>query len=208
MDILTCFGKIAEETDWKITKVDDTLYRVEDAHSCPGIEPYSFEVSDNGNPVTLGAFADRVHSEYTDFDESHATYTRLNSDGYSKVDSSVPLERVYGYIFSMQGRLAEFCRLVFNKYKQLEKNAEFYKKSPTPAECGAHAIKSYLDDDCFPDCDIVDMMYKLSQRVSEYAADNNHAKINSLARTLFGGIFPEEVLKQFDEQDVKQNGES
>ncbi len=208
MDILTCFGKIAEETDWKITKVDDTLYRVEDAHSCPGVEPYSFEVSDNGNPVTLGAFADRVHSEYTDFDKSYATYTRLNSDGYSKVDSSVPLERVFGYIFSMQGRLTEFDRLVFNKYKQLEKNAEFYKKSPTPAERGAHAIKSYLDDDCLPDGDIVDMMYSLCQKVSEYVAANDNGKINSLARMLFGDVFPEEVLKQFDEQEAKPNGES
>lgn len=198
-DIISCFGKIAEDNGWKITKCDDCKYMVESIFDGICIEPYQFEVSDGGHPVTLAAFADRVCGEYEDFDISKETYSRLGSDGYCNFDSSYTLEDVCLSVKRVRNHLNAFQSALADKYAQIKLDIEFFNEPHTALERGLRALNGVLDDDALSEGEIVDMMYCLVRNVAGYAVSHNSSKTNHTARELFGATFSEEVLKCFDE---------
>lgn len=199
MDIISCFGDIAEENGWKITKHDDCLYTVTSTFERTCIDPFGFDVYDNGYPVTLGAFVDIVRGEYEDFDISKLTYSLLNSDGYYKDNCSYGLGTVYEDVRRAHSKLNDLCYALSDKYEQIKKNIEFYNEPHTAEELCSRSLEDVLDDESFSDGEIVDMMYSLVRDVVKYAVSHNSSKTNHIARELFGGTFSEEVLKCFDE---------
>lgn len=202
MDIISCFGEIAEENGWKIVKCNDFLYTVESTFRCTCIKPYRFKtVGSDLHAITLGAFVDMVCGQCEDFDISKETYSRLNSDGYYAADDYFDLESVHSDIVLVHRKLQDLYHSLIDRYEKIQKEEEFYRTAKSDEERGIHALESVLNDEFISDGEIVDMMYSLVRDVAKYAADHNSSKTNHTARELLGGTFSEEVLKHFDEPD-------
>lgn len=206
MEILEYFSDIAEQNGWHIVKFPNNVYRVESFFQL-GIEPYQFEVSNHGEPVTLSTFADRVNSQYEYFDMSKEVYSRLDSDGYYKVDSNFGLGHVYENIKTVYKKLNELRCALYDKCEKVRKDIEFYNTHGIE-ERAAHALESVLNSEELSDGVIVDMMYALVRNVAKYAVSHNKSKTNHLARELFGGVFTEQELKHFDEPDGGEESET
>lgn len=206
MDIISCFGEIAEENGWKITKHSDCLYTVESTFT--SLEPYRFDVDDGGQPVTCGAFVDIVNAEVEDLDVSKQTYLRLNSDGHYKADNSCGIGAVYDAMSLIRTRLYNFYIALADRYAQIEKDIQFYNEPHTDAEKCSHALESVLNDERLSEGEIVDMMYCLVRNIAEYAVSHNNSNKNHIARELLGGIFSEEVLGFFDKPQLNPDDES